>query len=697
MKRINRDRWLGRAFGAPPVKVIVSAASCEASGVELLWQTVTDVMAGLNPASYLALVLVVGSLCQWAAWHLRVPSILLLLIAGFGLGQLVTPDAVLGRDVLFGTVTVAVGIILFEGSMTLRFRDVRDLGRPVLRLFTLTPLIAWALITLAAWLLGFALELALLVGAILIVTGPTVIAPILRMLRPTRRVAALLKWEGIVVDPIGAILAVLVFQSVLLGRGSQPLPALIGSLLLTIVVAVVIGLGLGWILEQLMRRHAIPDFLHGVVFLSAAIGALVVSNAIQSESGLLTVTILGIYLGNRPQLHLRHVEEFTEHLQVLLVGVLFVMLAGRIAPDEVAAIAPVGLIFVAILVFIVRPVSILLGLWGTPVTRQERTLLSFMAPRGIVAAAIASIFGLEFLNAAERTAQAAAQASGDEADALQVRADSLMELAVQAEDLVPLVFFVIVCTVAIYGLGVGRLAERLGLAKSSPQGVVFVGGTAWMVEAAKALDEAKVTTTLVSRDFAKLAGARQAGLRSVTANILSDYAVKDMELPGIKSLIAGTPDDETNATAAREFAHVLGRANVYQLARSEEGHGGPTRTQAASHLSARHCFQPPCTHDELGELIERGFTMKRTQLTEEYTLDDFRARRGEEAVLMFTLNGGGDVTVVTPESTVPQDGVTLIALIPPEAGTAGGGELMSNWGLAPESVSKPTAILPKAV
>ena len=141
--------------------------------MEILWQTVTDVFSGLNPASYLALVLVVSALCQWAAWYLRVPSILLLLIAGFGLGQLVTPDAVLGRDVLFGTVTVAVGIILFEGSMTLRFRDVRDLGRPVLRLFTLTPLIAWALITLTAWLLGFALELAFLVGAILIVTGPT--------------------------------------------------------------------------------------------------------------------------------------------------------------------------------------------------------------------------------------------------------------------------------------------------------------------------------------------------------------------------------------------------------------------------------------------------------------------------------------------------------------------------------------------
>lgn len=628
-----------------------------------LWQTLVETLSGMTPEAYLALVLVVAVLCQWAAWQLRVPSILLLLIVGFGMGQMVTPDEVLGHDVLFGAVTIAVGIILFEGSMTLRLRDVRDLGRPLIRLFTVTPLIAWALITLSAWWLGFPLELALLVGAILIVTGPTVIAPILRMLRPTRRVAALLKWEGIVVDPIGAILAVLVFQGVLLVRNDQGLPLLVGSMLLTVLVAVVLGLGLGWVLEQLARRHLIPDFLQGVVFLATAVGALVVSNELQSESGLLTVTILGIYLGNRPELHLQHVEEFTEHLQVLLVGVLFVMLAGRIGPDEVAAIAGRGALFVLALVLIVRPVSIIVGLWGTAVTRQERTLLSFMAPRGIVAAAVASIFGLEFLQAAERTAQEAAETTGAEAVELQARADSLMELAVQSEELVPLVFFVIVCTVAIYGLGVGRLADRLGLATVHPQGVVFVGGTRWMVEAARSLDEAEVTTTLIARDYAKLSGARQAGLRSVTANILSDYAVKDMELPGIRSLIAGTADDAVNATAAREFAHVLGRANVYQLARSDSGHGGPSRTQAASHLSARSCFRPPRTHDELEQLMDQGFTVKRTKITSEFTLDDFRAHHGADAVLMFALSDG-DVTVLTPDNDVPEEDFTLVALVP---------------------------------
>jgi len=415
----------------------------------------------------------------------------------------------------------------------------------------------------------------------------------------------------------------------------------------------------------MVRKHVIPDFLHGVVFMATAVGSMVVSNAIQSESGLLTVTVLGIYLGNRPQLHLRHVEEFAEHLQVLLVGILFVMLAGRISPEAVASIAPQGAVFVAILVLIVRPVSIMLGLWGTPVTRQERTLLSFMAPRGIVAAAVASIFGLEFLHAAERTARAAAEASGAEATALGQRADSLMLLAEQAEDLVPLVFFVIVCTVALYGLGVGRLAERLGLATASPQGVVFVGGAKWMVAAAKALDDLDVTTMVVARDYSKLSSARQAGLRTVTANILSDYAVKDMELPGIRSLIAGTPEDDTNATAAREFAHVLGRANVYQLVRADSRNGGSERAQTAPHLSARTSFQPARTAEELDELTDDGFTVKSTTLTPKYTLDDFREQRGEAAVLMFTVSGS-EVTVVTPETKIADEGVTVVALVPPE-------------------------------
>ncbi|RMB62514.1 sodium:proton antiporter [Tessaracoccus antarcticus] len=627
----------------------------------------TEAFANLDPTGYLALVAVVAIFAQWLAWRVKVPSILLLLVIGFGMGQLANPDDVLGREVLFSGVTLAVGVILFEGALTLRFRDVRDLGRPVFRLCTVTVAITWALITVAAWLVGFEWEIALLVGAILVVTGPTVIGPILRTLRPTRRVASLLTWEGIVVDPIGAVLAVLVFQGVLLGRGGDRLTTLLGTLGLTILVAAVLGLGLGVGLELVVKHNKIPDFLLGVSFVGTAVAALVVSNAIQSESGLLTVTVLGIYLGNRKDLHLRPVEEFSEHLQVLFVGVLFVILAGRVAPADVVAVAPTGLLFVLILVVVVRPAGVLLGLIGTKVSKEERHLLAFMAPRGIVAAAVTSIFGLEFTSAADKAREAAILATGDEADALSGRADNLFQLAGQATELVPLVFLVIVCTVALYGLGVGRLAERLGLATTSPQGVLFVGGQKWVLEVALALKGAGVPVTVVTSEYEKTAQARRVGVDAVLANILSEFAVKDLDLAGTRTLIAATSEDEVNFTAAREFSQVLGRANVFQLPRDDNPGGTASlRTEAAPHLTARACFEPPRTNTQLKELVAAGHQVKHTKLTPRFTLDDFRRTWGQETVLLFVLDGG-EVNVVTDRIRVPQHGVSVIALVPPES------------------------------
>jgi NhaP-type Na+/H+ or K+/H+ antiporter len=606
----------------------------------------------IGPAPYLAVVLGVSVVAQWLAWQLKLPSILLLLLIGFAMGRLVSPEHVLGQYVLFGCVTIAVGIILFEGSMSLRLKHVRDLGRPVIRLCTVTVATAWPLITLGAWVIGFDLQVALLVGALLVVTGPTVIAPILRQLRPTRRVSSLLRWEGIVVDPIGAVLAVLVFQGVLIGGLGDALPQMLLALLKTLAVEFGIAFALGGSLEFLMRRHAIPDFLHGVAFLAAAVGALVGADALQKESGLVAVTVLGVYLGNRPSLHLEHVAEFKEHLQVLFVGGLFVVLAGRVAPEQVWDVAPQALLLLVFLVVVVRPVSVLLGLAGTRTTREERALLACMAPRGIVAAAVTSIFALELHSVAEESGRA-----------------QLAHLADQASRMVPVVFLVIVGTVALYGLGVGRLAERLGLARTSPQGVLLVGQQDWVVQTAKILEESGITTLVVSRNYGALSGARMSGLTTVTANILSDYAVRDMDLAGIGTLIACTDEDEVNATAAREFAHVLGRANVYQLRRRHVGDSSNDKRKAeAGHLTARIPFRPAMSYHDLEERVAAGMAVKRTKLSDEFTLDDFLARYGKDTVLMFAIRGT-HVDVLKEETRPPQTGFSVVALVrdlPPE-------------------------------
>ncbi|QWC84632.1 sodium:proton antiporter [Nocardioidaceae bacterium] len=625
-----------------------------------------DLLANMDLAAYIALVLVLAVATQVIAWRLGVPALVLLLIVGFGLGQAVVPDEILGQDLLFGGTMIAVGIILFEGALSLNLREIRDLGAPVIRLCSVVVAIAWVGIALAGMAVGLNVGLAFLLGAILVVTGPTVIGPILRTLRPTKRTSLMLTWEGIIVDPIGAALAVLVFQALVAGSSDSPVLAVASGLGLTLLAAFGVALPVAWLMEVAMRRHVIPDHLEGVTFLSFAVGALMASNAIQSESGLLTVTVMGVYLANRPGLQLEHIREFKENLQVLFIGGLFIVLAGRVTPEQLLGVLPQALALAVLLVLVVRPVSIHLGLLGTNVSKEEVRLLSGMAPRGIVAAAVVSTFAQEFQHYAEERADAAAAAPPERAESLRQSADRLSTIAGNADELVAIAFIVIVITVALYGLGVGRLARRLGLAADRREGVLFVGSSAWAVQAAQRLNEEGVATLNVARDYTDLAGARRAGVPNVAANILSEYAVRDLDMSGIKSLVAGTGNDETNATSGRQFAQVLGRANVYQLARAEElATTSSSRWVPAEHLSARTAFQPPSTFDELDELIEQGAVVKRTGLSREFTSRDFRDFYGDDAVVMFVVEDGV-VTVVDQESELPHDTGALIALVVPK-------------------------------
>ncbi len=611
----------------------------------------------MNPTTYLALTVVVAVTCQVVASRLRIPALLLLLVVGFGLGMLVTADQVFGQDVLFAGVTLTVGLILFEGALTLRLRRVRDLGRPILQLCSVTVVVAWALITLLGWLLGFDLRVALLLGALLVVTGPTVIGPILRTLRPTRRVSQLLLWEGIVVDPVGAILALLVYTAVTtvdrtagVVNGALAVAAALG---IAALIAVPLGLLLAWVL----RRHTIPDFLHGVVLLAAAVGSLVLSNTVVKESGLLTVTVLGIVLANRADGLLEPVTEFMENLQTLFVGALFIMLAGRITPAQVLAIAPTAAVFVLGLILVVRPVSIQVGLLGTRATHRERLLMSLMAPRGIVAAAVTSVFALEFRHAGEGVRERAVTASPERHQELLDFAARLDGLADQVDQVVPLVFLVIVATVAVYGLGIGRLAERLGLAAVVPRGVLFSSAPLWVVAVANELRTLDVTTLVATRPGFDLRRAKRAGIRTEPADILSEYAVEDMDLTGIRSLIATSGDDDTNTVACKTYSRQLGRANVFQVRRADAA-TDPAQGRAPS-LVARSAFYPPQTSDELDRALRSGSVMRTERASVTSTVAAFQARHPGDVVLF--VHHGAATEVAHAELSIPS-GARIVML-----------------------------------
>ena len=291
----------------------------------------------------LAAIVVMGLGAQWLAWRLRLPSILFLLAVGFAAGQaglgFIDPQALFGEKLLFPIVSLSVAIILFEGGLTLRVSELRETGKVVLSLILLGALVTWGLTTASAyWLLEFDIKLAVLFGALLIVTGPTVVLPLLRQVRPGEQIRNILKWEGILNDPLGAIVAVLVFQALFSGlsdTGGDPglLHAVEGLL-----KAALIGGGLGILgaacILFCLKRYLIPDFLQSAITLMTVVVVFASSNYLQEESGILGVTVMGLCLPNQRWVAVRHIIEFKDNLRVLLISALCIVLSARISLED---------------------------------------------------------------------------------------------------------------------------------------------------------------------------------------------------------------------------------------------------------------------------------------------------------------------------------------------------------------------------
>ena len=341
-------------------------------------------------------LLVTGIGCQWLAWRLRIPAILFLLLTGLIAGPVLgwlRPDKLFG-DFLFPFVSLSVALILFEGGLTLEFHQISGLRRVVRRLISVGCLATWFLTTLATrLLLGLGWDICLLFGALTVVTGPTVIVPMLRSIRPNASIAHILRWEGILIDPIGAILSVLVYEVILAGTDAS-----MGHTILTlgkmVLIGLTLGLAAGQLVGELMRRHWLPDYLHNVFALSLVCGVFAVSDLLQGESGLLAVTVMGMRLANMRDVNTDRLLDFKESISVLLISLLFIILAARLQPDAMLQLGWAGLGILAAIQFIARPISVALATMGTHLPLPERLLLAWIAPRGIVAAAVSSLFVL---------------------------------------------------------------------------------------------------------------------------------------------------------------------------------------------------------------------------------------------------------------------------------------------------------------
>lgn len=594
-----------------------------------------------NPGLAVSAIIALGVAAQWLAWRWSVPAILPLLATGFLVGPVlgvVSPAELFPAELFFPLVSLAVGLILFEGGLTLRFAEIRDVRRVVVNLVTWGGLVTWAGAALAAHLLaGVELHLALLFGALVMVTGPTVIGPLLRIVRPVANVASVLKWEGIVIDAVGALVAVLVYESLLLRHEGQPLGSVVLLLLRFLLVGAATGGAGGLALAWLLKRRAVPDFLINVVALALLFATFTLADVLSSEAGLLAAVVMGIIVANAGVPNLSSLLTFKEDLTVLFVSVLFVALAANVSPQAaLAALSWETLAVVAVVLLVLRPLDVLLSSLGSTLSWRERAFIAFIAPRGIVAASVTSLLATRLLE--EGIAGAGA--------------------------LVPMVFAVIVVSVLLASLTAKPLGVRLGVADPDPQGVLFLGAHPAARHIAKRLAEKGFPVLLADTNPANVAAALAEGLPAYHGSLLADGSDDQLRLSGIGRLVALTSNEEANALTAVRFRRDFGKDNVFQLSPREHV---PVSNRLGGENRGLWLSHGRLSYDRLERMYAAGAKLAEFELSPEHTLADFIATHGEAAVPLFVARDGA-VDVVS-EATDPEreDSGTLLAFIDPRA------------------------------
>lgn len=587
-------------------------------------------------AFYAAALVGVGALCNWLAWRVNLPAILFLLLVGLVLGPglgVLDPDAAFG-DLLFPLVSLGVAIILFEGALTLRFSDIRNVARIIRNLTTIGVLVTWVVMgTAAHYIAGLSWPLAMLFGALVTVTGPTVIMPMLRSIRPSERVASILHWEGILIDPIGAALVVLVFEFIHSGGGEAASLLEFGKVM---GIGIGIGLAAGFALAQILRRQWLPDFLENYFALAVVLVVFTGANLLGKESGLVAVTVVGIVLANTKRLDVRELIAFKEDLTLLLLTVLFILLAARLRLDDLMIVLWPSLALLAVALFIARPLSVWISGLGTSVSVREKLLLSWVAPRGIVAAAVSSLFALRL------------SAEGNE----------------QAELLVPLTFVIIIGTVVIHSLTAGPLATALGLSSRDQEGVMIAGSNKVALALGEALHKVGVRVKIVDTDREGLHEARMKSLDTFYGNPLSEYTDRYLDLTAYNHLIAMYRRLESNVVIGSQYRHQFDSSHIYSV-RTGSLDEATEEEDVVPELRFNPLFQEGVTWSKLASQLSKGAEIRSTRLTDEYTLDDYRANMGPETLPLFALDEQDKLHLVAADETLePGPGWTLASLVP---------------------------------
>lgn len=621
----------------------------------------------------IALIGVLGIGAQWLAWRIQRPAIVLMAVAGLIFGPFLT--WVLGLPAVqnlpelheimaafrldperdFGglyqpMVGIAVAIILFEGGLSLRFRDLQDAARPVIRMVLIAAPVAALLGAMAAHtLLELSWDISFMIGGLFVVTGPTVILPLLRQSHLPGRAAAVLKWEGIINDPLGALFAVAGFEFIRFTALGESIQFALVRLGIAAMIGAAFGVVSGWLLAWSFRRGMVPEYLKAPVVLIWVLFIYVMANQIAEETGLLAVTAMGVAMANTKFAAMQEMRRFKENIAILLVSGVFVVLSASLNPEVLRGIDLKVLLFVLAMMLVVRPIAVFASTLWSGLNWRETTLVALIAPRGIVAVAVAGLFATELGQIG--------------------RVDGAI--------FVPLAFALVFATVLTSGFIIGPLTRALGLAKDKNEGVMIVGANPWSLGLARALKDMGVPVLVADTNWRRLRGARQEGLDVFYGEVLSENADHRLDHSRFGTLIAATPNDAYNALVCVEFAPELGRHRVFQLAgpdREEDDNRAITYTARGRTLNTKGK-----TFDMLTRDWWSGWRFKVTGLGEEFGLEDFLRERGGDVLILMARRPDGTLDFQTPERTARSGSVTVLSFGPlapaskdPEAAQDGG-------------------------
>lgn len=591
-------------------------------------------------------IIVAGIAAQWLAWRIKVPAILFLLMIGVLLGPMLgwlNPDQLFG-DLLFPIVSLAVAVILFEGSLTLHFHELRGVGGLIWRLVTIGAAVSWGVASAAAhYFVGLSWSMAALFGAIVVVTGPTVVVPLLRIVRPVAKVSTVLRWEGIMIDPIGALLAVLVFEFIITqlehSTSGSGLSTVLWPFIRLVGLGLAFGLGGGYLLGVVLRRHALPEFLINVVVLASVLAVFTASNLLADESGLLAVTVMGILLANMRGVPLADVLHFKESLTLLFISGLFILLAARIHPSMFSAIGFGAILVLLAIQFVAQPLKVWLSAIGSGLSWREKLMIAWIGPRGIVAAAISGLFALKLAQHG----------------------------VVGADALVPLTFIIIVGTVVSASLTARPLAQRLGVALPEDKGLLIVGINQLSRKIAQALKKQGYRVILADTSYGDIRQARMEGLETFYGNPVSEAADRRLDLVGIGRLLAMSAQPEINSLAAVRYRHEFGAGNVYVLKTPQEL-AGTANQRISETFTGRPLFGEKISSGDLMALVEQEAEINSTRLTEAFGWSNYQSIYADRGMILFMISPRGLLFVHgSGHEPSPSEGWVIIGLYRPES------------------------------